>query len=145
MSTKKQVGQSFVEVIIVVAVVILLVTGLVVGTVSSLKTTNYASLKSQATKYSQEGIELARRERDTSWYAFYGNRMNRTFCLNKSGTYVLGNSCSGANLIDNTFSRIVVYTWNAGQSRMEVTVTVSWVDSGGSHQSQISTYFTQWR
>jgi len=142
---ENQFGQSFVELIIIVAVVILLVTGLIVGTVSSLKTTNFASSKSQATKYAQEGIELARRERDTGWYAFYANRSNKTFCVNKTGAYIQGNMCAGSNLIDATFSRIVSYIWNSAQNRMEVTVTVSWPDGGGTHKSQVSTYFTQWR
>jgi type II secretory pathway pseudopilin PulG len=148
-------GQSFLEVIIVVAVVILMVSGLVVGTVTSLKTTNFASSKSQATKYAQEGIELARRERDASWYEFYSQR-DKTFCVNQSGTFLSESLCSSSlNRLDGAspgiFTRIVQYTWNGspGQPgeapRMEVTVTVSWEDGSGSHKSQLSTFFTQWR
>lgn len=138
-------GQTLVEVIVVVGVVILLVTGLVAGTVSSLRTNQSGRDRALATKYVQEGIELSRKLRDNSWSTFfsYGLPAGKLWCLSKVGTWSDTLPCS-IN-IDTVYTRSVSFTWDVANSRMEVKSTVSWNDGNGNHQSQLSTYFTQWQ
>lgn len=140
MKSKAREGQTFVEVVIVVTLVVVVVTALVAGTIASLKATNFTSLKSQATKYAQEGIELARRDRDQSWNTFFA-KGDQTWCVDKNGTWVSSTPCQ-VN-IDNTFTRSLIFVTSGND--MEVTAQVSWKDGSGVHQSQIQTYFTQWR
>jgi Tfp pilus assembly protein PilV len=140
-----QTGQSLIEVIVMLAVVVMVVTGLVVGTVSSLKVTTFSSNKSQGTKYAQEGMELVRKDRDTSWSTFLA-RSGRTYCIPSGGdAWTESNSCL-VNIDTGTsqFTRSAQFTWD-GTSTMTVTVTVSWQDGGNTHTSQITSNFTKWR
>lgn len=137
---KKNAGQTFVEVVVVVSLVVLVITALVSGSIASLKTTRYNSAKSQATKYAQEGVELARKDRDSSWNTFY-NRRNLTYCLDKAGTWTQGATCP-VN-IDGIFTRTLDFV--AINNGMEVTVTVSWIDGSTNRSSKIQTFFTQWQ
>jgi len=67
---KQQQGQSLVEMIVVIGVVVLLTTGIVVGTTTSLSRSETSETRSQALSYAQEGIELARGLRDAGWNTF---------------------------------------------------------------------------
>lgn len=136
---KKNSGNSFVEVVIVVTLVVVVVTALVAGTIASLKSTNFTTLKSRATKYAQEAIEIARDERDSSWNTFAA-RGNQVWCLDKNGVWSTA-PCS-VN-VDNTFTRSLNFVVSG--NGMEVTALVTWKDGAGNHTSQIQTYFTQWR
>lgn len=138
----KQGGQSLIEVVVAIGVVVVLVTGLVVGTTSALKAGQYTRTKSQAIKYSQEGMELARQLRNDSWAAFAAK--SGLWCLNKAGSWTQSAGTCAVN-IDNIFTRGVTFEWIAAKSLMKVTVDVSWTDSGGSHNSPLVSYFSQWK
>ena len=62
-----QHGQTLVEAIIAISVVVMLVTGLIAGTSASLKTSQSGRSRYQAVKLAEEGLEYARSLRDTSW------------------------------------------------------------------------------
>lgn len=138
----KQQGQSLVEVVVAVGVVVILVTGLIVGTTSALKTSQYGRSKSQAIKYAQEAMELTRQLRNNGWATFAAR--SGLWCLDKVGAWIQGAGTCPLN-IDNLFTRSATFTWNVGSSRMEVVVNVSWSDGGGLHNTQLTTYFTQWK
>ena len=138
-----QQGQSFVEVIVVVAVLALVLTGLITATTASLKTTTFANLRSQSTKYAQEGIELARSKRDASWNTFLALQ-GQSFCVDDASpqNWLAGANCA-YNISNNTFNRKISFVWDG--TKMTVSVNVGWVDSGGNHHTQLETYLTQWR
>lgn len=135
-------GATLVETIIVVSIVAVVVSSLIAGSTSSLRSTSFTSTKAQATKYAQEGIELARRQRDLSWSEFF-NRRDQTWCINKDGNWTSLPTCP-VN-IDNFFTRTVILGWNAGANRMEIVSVVSWPSGGRIHSSEIRTHLTQWR
>lgn len=60
MKLADEVGQSLLEVIVVIAVGVIIVGALVFATISSLRSANFAKNQTQATKLAQEGIERAR-------------------------------------------------------------------------------------
>lgn len=136
-------GASFVEAIIVVAIVSIVVTGLIAGTIGSLRTTNVANARTVAAGYAREGIELARSLRNNSWYDFYSRR-DQTWCVEKFGTWTaLSGSC--AVNVDNFYTRSISLSWDAGTSTMNVAVFVTWPDSGGVRTSELRTQLTRWR
>lgn len=138
---KYQSGQTLAEVVVAIGVIVLLVTGLVVGTSVSLKASQYSKARSQAVKYAQEALELARNLRDSSWttfFAFGGTNQ----CLNKEGVWTQTSGACSAN-IDNFYTRSVTFTWD--DPRMKIEVVASWVDGNKTYTVPISTYLTQWK
>lgn len=119
-------GQTIVEAVVAMAIITLLVTGLVIGTTVSLKSSSYARLRSKAVKYAQEGMEKVRNDRNTNWSTFQA----------KEGS-------AENEVIDSLFTRTVSYEWNA--DHMEVTVTVKWQEGDLERSSVLSSFFTNWR
>jgi type II secretory pathway pseudopilin PulG len=137
-------GQTFIETIIIVSIVAIVITALVSASTASLKVTGFTSLKSQATKYAQEGIELARQERDASWSVFYNrSQPTRTWCLDKAGVWSQQSPCP-VN-IDNTFTRSIQLSYDGVNQRIEARVIVTWRDGAEIRSSKITTFFTNWR
>jgi type II secretory pathway pseudopilin PulG len=133
-------GQTLVEIIVVVGVVVLLVTGLVIGTTSSLRIGEAGKIRSQAVKLAQEGIELARTVRDTQWSSFAA--MNGAYCLGETNVWTPATGICAVN-IGTTFTRTVDFAFV--DPRMTVTATVTWQDSNGTKQTSLKTYFTKWK
>ncbi|OGG13141.1 hypothetical protein A2875_00350 [Candidatus Gottesmanbacteria bacterium RIFCSPHIGHO2_01_FULL_46_14] len=145
----QQRGQSLLEIIVATGVIVLLVTGLAVGTTVSLRTSQYGNRRSVAIKYAQEGIELTRSLRDrVPWDEFTAHDTNADphigtpTCLGSDGTYDAG-PCE-ANL-DTLYTRRVVFNWNSVDNRMEISVSVSWNQAGQTPDVTLDTYFTQWK
>lgn len=138
-------GQTFVEVVVVVSIVVIVVTALVSGSIASLRVIGYNSSKSQATKYAQEGLELARKERDSSWNVFYNKSVPspQVWCIDKIGTWTQQSVCP-VN-IDGIFTRVMRLSYDSANQRIDATATVSWNDGGNIRMSKIETFFTQWR
>lgn len=141
---KYQSGQTLAEVVVAIGVVVLLITGLIVGTSVTLKASQYSKARSQAVQYAQEAVELGRNLRDSGWTSFaaYGGVTPVSWCLDKAGTWQLMSGACVAN-IDNFYTRQVTFTWN--DPRMQMDVVVSWTDGNKTYTTPISTYFTQWK
>lgn len=135
-------GQTLVEIVISLGIVLLLIAGLIVSTTAAVHTSDQDRVRSQSVQYAQEGLELTRELRDSNWSTFQAR--SGLWCLDKTNTWTQGGISCPVN-INNFFSRGVTFTWNSGASRMEITSTVSWQDGSAIHQSQLTTYFTQWQ
>lgn len=142
MKTHTQQGQSLVEIIVAVGVVILLVMGIVVATTTSLRSGQRGKDKSLAVKYAQEGIELVRDLRNQGWIDFQSR--DGLWCLAKDGTWTKSLGTCDAN-IDNLYTRGVTFGWDAGNSRMNVVVVVSWSDGDIPRDVKLETFLTQWQ
>lgn len=142
---RKAQGQTLAEIVVVVGVVLLLVTGLVVGATASLKAARFSRTKSQAVRFAQEAVELARSLRDTSWISFasYGDVGGKLWCLDKTNVWTesTGDSCQPN--IDAVYTRSVKFTWI--DPNMKVEVVVSWSDGTKTYKATLTTYLTQWR
>jgi len=148
LSVRFNSGQSLLEIIVAVGVAVLLITGLVVGTSVSLRTSQYGQRRSQATKYAQEGIEILRSLRDSmDWDDFIALDTNgsgaTSLCLGNDAVPVPGSNCE-SNL-DTVFARQLLLEWNDADDRIELTVIVSWPEGGQTPDVALDTYFTQWR
>lgn len=124
---KHQQGQSLVEMVVVIGMVVLLATGIVAGTTAALSHSATSQTRSQALSYAQAGIELARGTRDSGWQ----NLVNGT-TVTTIGPYTRS----------VTFLLINVY----GVQTMKVTSRVTWGDTTNpSNAVQLITYLTQWK
>lgn len=137
-----QKGQTLAEIVVALGIVLILLSGLVAGATSAVKTNSQTQKRSLAISYSQEALELSRKLRDEDWTSFQSK--SGLWCLDKSGVWTQGALSCAVN-IDNFYTRGVTFTWNEAGSRMEVVATVSWPDSGSTHQSTLTTFFTQWQ
>lgn len=146
MKHKKTVskGQTLVEIIVVVGVVLVILTVVVNNVLSSLRNSTFSEAKSQATAYAKEGLEIARQQRDAGWYAFVskGTSEGLSWCVDGSGTWTQGSSCT--NKINNTFERILRLTLDSS-NHMTVVSTVTWQEGGSTRKSELVTVLTQWR
>ena len=134
-------GQTLVEAVVVIGMVVLLVSGLIVGTTASIRASERGKQRAQAVKYAQEAIEYARNLRNTGWQTFQSQTGD--WCLDKSQVRTEAASGICPINVDTLFRRKLTLTWNDPQ--MDVTSTVSWNDGSGDHKSELVTYFTQWR
>lgn len=133
---KENLGQSLVEMLIAISVVIMVILALITVTTISVRNASFARNQASARGYCQEGIEKIRAYRDQ----------------NKWKNFVSG--CEGILVVlSPPFSRTVDCYLESNPSQncsetndvCEVKVTVSWTDSQGSHKSEIRTQFTSWR
>lgn len=141
------IGQTMVEIIIVVGIVIIILSVVVTSAVRSLQTTTFSTSKSQATAYAKEGIELARAQRDAGWYLFESKGVGGIdWCVDEQGVWTQGSVC--ATKIDGIFTRIVRLTLDAtnpSQKQMNIQSTVTWQEGAETRRSEIITVLTQWR
>ena len=130
------------EIVVALGIVIVLISGLIVGATSAVRTNDQSRLRSLAVGYVQEALELTRKLRDESWDTFQVK--NGLWCLDKAGVWTQAVVTCPSN-IDSVFTRGVTFSWNAGALRMDITARVSWQDGAATHQSSLITFFTQWQ
>lgn len=122
----KKNGQTLLEIVVAVAIILLVLVALVSAVVSANRNAQFAKNQALATQYAHEGLEKARETRDKDWKAF----------SQRSGTEteILG-----------IFTRQMTYTSLEGGKKMEIKVTVSWTDGAGPHKSELRTSLGEWK
>jgi len=124
---RKEKGQSLIEVILALSVVVIILVGLIRVAVVSMRNARYARDEAQATQYAQQSIEEARRLRDEQGNDFF-----------------VDSSCNdGPETIDVIFTR--ERDCNLDGSNMEVMVTVGWEEGGQDKEVVLETVLTPWR
>lgn len=135
-------GQTIVEAIVVIGIVVILVTGLISGTTASLQTANNSRIRSEAVKYAQEGLEIVRSVRDTNWTNFQSH--SGLYCMGTDEQLVSADTCaSNITTPEAKLTRSVEFAWLG--DRMEVTASVSYLEGSLTRSVSLSTYFTQWK
>jgi type II secretory pathway pseudopilin PulG len=155
--SSKQQGQTLVEAIVATGVVMILVTGLILGMTVAVKVGQSNKSRSLATKLAQEAVEQIRNQRDArGWNQFkldYGS--GGDYCmLNSSNISIKGPSDTCSLIINDgsynlTFTRIITLNYNDGSSsppeRFNAYVDVSWNERGKIRSSKNETELTNWR
>lgn len=139
-------GQSLVEAIIAISVVMLLVTGLVAGTSASLKTSQRGRSRDQAVKFAEEGLEYARGLRDQSWTTFAA--LSGNYCFDTDAvsplTFTVSQDCDVKKTTSDTvFTRQLRFTLSG--TRMTVVSVVSYIEGSQRQHVTLTTYLTQWK
>jgi len=131
-------GQSIVEVLFAIGVVSICLLALIVVITAAVSNTRFSKSYNLATKYANEGVEMARKERDrnnwTDFIAAYQNDVG----LDDSLTW---GDCGSAN-VDSIYERCINF-FQAGEV-VTVTATVSWTDSGKDHSVVATTVLSKW-
>ena len=150
-------GQSLIELVVVVAVIVIIVGALVFATIASLRNSDLAKNQAQATKLAQEGLEKVRSLRDRNGTVLYhwNNTMNVndvTSNFNDLWQYNLSAVNfffkSNGDLTDGVttesilpyFKRqIMIADEGDGKTQKRITAVVSWSDYAGTHESRLTT------
>lgn len=144
-------GQSLFEVVLAIAVIGLIVVGVVILSTNAIRNTTFARNKTLASRYAQEALEWVRNERNTDPVNFRSKiDAFTTFCLDEDPiTWTNVGVCSGSEYISGSnsiFKRQVVFSQTSqnntkGESVViiNVAVTVTWVDSQGTHNVKSTT------
>jgi len=127
---KKIKGQSLVEMVIAIGIVLIVIVALVAVTTFSIRNAIFSRNQSLATKYAQEAIEKVRAYREqNTWDNFKANCSNVISEINLPTpfSFYSGTGCiCEADICD-------------------VKVIVSWTDNKGTHKSEITTSLTKWK
>lgn len=138
-------GQTLAEIVVVIAIVLLLVTGLVVGATASLKAAQYGRLKSGAVNYTQDAVEVTRSLRDASWSNLlsFSAANGGVWCLDagENWTQASGGNCPVS--LNNLYARRVTFTWS--DPTMQIDVLVTWSDGAHTYTTTLRTYYTNWQ
>ncbi|HUD18864.1 MAG TPA: type II secretion system protein [Patescibacteria group bacterium] len=144
-------GQTLVEAIVVIGIVVLLSTGLIAGTTASLKAARVDREKTEAVKFAQEALETARSIRDNSWDTFttYRDTNSGQYCMGSNNTLTpqINNNCVGNIVLsDGTYSRSIQFSGSESDPNVTVvTASVGSVDGSLVDPVVLTTYFTQWK
>ena len=154
-------GQTLVEAVVALGIVLMVITALVVITTTALNRSKLVEERLQAQKYSQEGIEWIRAEKDNNDWADFLGRLGppwgipKTYCFNVSpipAAWPAEGGCGDYDLADIFMREAalnVVEPNDNCQSGpnskcIEVKMTVSWQEGGRTHTSEQTTYLTDW-
>jgi type II secretory pathway pseudopilin PulG len=138
-------GQSLIEVVVAIAVVILIVSGLIIAVISSLRSAQSSKARSVSTKLTQDGIESIRNLRDSGWATFISKSSATSWCLGTDGLLTDHPPCP-QNIVTGgiTFIRTVLIA-DTGGDQATVTVTVTWTEGQTAKNSTVTTVLTKWR
>lgn len=145
---EKKNGQSLVEVVASIGIILLILTGIITATTYSVRNARFAKNQSQATKFANEVKEWLRSQRDElDWNTFYSEKATGgegfTYCFNQETlSWPEVGPCSGYDL-KGMFKRQVVLKQIASDQVL-VTINVFWQAESGEHKSTLETYLTQW-
>lgn len=137
-------GQMLIEMIVVIGVVVVLATGIIAGTSSSLARTQGNQARSSALQYAQEGIEYARQKRDAGWTSFAGlleGTQSITYCVDSNNMWTAP-PC--AVNIASVYTRSI--TLSLADGNILIDVIVVWGDqSQPDNNVELKTTLTQWK
>lgn len=154
---KRQHGQTLIEIIIATTVVGIVMTSVVAVITVSVRNAARAKAKALGTKYTQEGIEYFRAQRNLmGWESFYGylNTRDPRYCLdslsyaqNGGLEQIPNRPCQSSEFVDerNIYTRqatITIQTIN-GKPTVNVLVTTSWPDGSTTITSEATAEFQQ--
>lgn len=142
---KYNTGQTLAEIVIVIGIVLLLVTGLVIGATASLKAAQFGRSKTLGVSYAQDAVEVARSIRDTGWSTLlnYSSQNNGVWCLDGSRVWTQASGGTCPTNINNLYSRKVTFTWN--NPTMKIDILVTWTNGANNFSTTLTTYFTNWQ
>ena len=146
-------GQTLVEILVAIAMVVLVLVAVVGRSVDSVRNSIFSRNEILATRFAQEGIEWDRSQRDRlGWNAFVAALDSNpvTYCvldLSQKIEDLTSGACTGT-ISGTVFTREVSLNYqdepNPNGDFVDVTVTVSWTDRIGDHTSNLGTRLSQW-
>lgn len=121
--TNNEKGQTVLEAVIVVGIVIVFVTGILSLATITLHATQLAKRRSRATALARANIELVRSMRDGDYTTF--KQKTGSFCVDKDGVWTSAESDCAVS-IDRLYARKITLDWNESTDTVHVISDVSW-------------------
>jgi len=118
-------GQSIIEVIIALSLVVVVMVGLITVTTRSIKNSSFARDQRTATKYAQESLENSRKLKEDDPNTFWGKTGEEEDIIGR-------------------FTRTITYSL-VDVNTMQIVALVTWEDSQGEHKSSLETSLTKWK
>lgn len=122
-------GDTLIEVLVALTVAIVMISAITSLGIVSLNNTQFINDQDEAGKYAQQGMEVVRQIRNSSYTGFRTYR--GTYCLRANATTLTAGTCNLPN-INGRYIRSVVIQQNAGcgggANIANVAVSVSWTD-----------------
>lgn len=156
-----QAGQTLVEVLVAITVVVIVLGAFAIATIVSIRNAQFSQNQAQATKLAQEGIDKIKLGRSKDVNVFYSgdptpkpfsqfladdNKCSSICYFSMNNTLELIEVTSvgvDGSLTDATFKRFIQVIRTAEASEKKFTVIVSWTDTSGSHESRLQTLLSQ--
>ncbi|MEK7499275.1 MAG: hypothetical protein AAB649_01575 [Patescibacteria group bacterium] len=135
-------GQSLFEVIFALGIVAVILVAIASLAAKSIANSTFSRNNALATKFTQEGIEWLREQRDSlDWTMGFYPQANGSTKNFGSLNWPPGGSC---NIPQNTDLCRQVILASAGPEEVNVTVIVTWNDGQGAHSARSTTKLTNW-
>lgn len=144
-------GQSLIEVLLALGMAVVIVTSITALIVFTLDNASFRKNQNLANAYAQEGMEVVRKIRDSSWSYF--DSLNGWFCLAGNSTALVsrgGSDCDGEGNVGIFIREIRSQAGGSdcGASNRKITVSVYWLDgkcNSGSfcHKAELISCFAQ--
>lgn len=157
---KNKKGIILIEAIVAMTVIVMIMTAIVTALISSINSTTYSEEQTIATGYAQEGIEIARNQKNIDW-ASITSLANRSYCLNIGDTLIdSGDAASCQRNIEGKYTRRIYVNQSGRDERPDgtreqkcfqnaifVASTVTWSDArctgvGDCHKVDLNSCFT---
>lgn len=156
-------GQTLIELTIVAGLTIMVIAGITIASVTSLKNNDFARSKSQATKLAQGSLEQVRIIKNRNWtlcldsppynkirwedlyprnFTNFEVRLNDSTCTPLSGEQSWLVASTQPDTSTAPFTRRLILE-KLSNNEIKLTAKVSWNDSSGTHTSELVTIFSK--
>lgn len=131
---KNQFGQILIEAILALGITMFIITGIVVALISSLNNSTFTKNQNLASAYAQEGIDIARNQKDSDYATFSAlGTPSTTYCL-VAGDKTIDSAdkkIAPCSKINGLFVREIVISQGGSPCGTSVLVSssVTWTDT----------------
>lgn len=148
-NTIYHLGQSILEVILALAILAVIITGIVSLTSTSVNTSTYSKNVSQANRYADEAIEYVRKYKEfEGWTDFYTDiTLNSGKWCMTDLSLAINVECDLANsahFISGTIFQRTLTAISVNSNSIDIDVKVTWTDDKGTHETKSSTTVSNW-
>lgn len=144
-------GQSLMEVVVAMGLVVIAAVALVSTTIFTQKSARSASAQTQATKLTEESIEQIRVIRDRKEYGALGVGSCKVIALSSDPNNWLLKDCVPPGVPETivlgniSFTRRIDISEIVLDAKKKATVIVSWQESGGTRKVENITFFSKFQ
>lgn len=151
---KSQYGQTLIEAVVALGIILVVITALVVTVIRSLNSNQLVKDQKTAQIYSEEVLEWIKSRKSKSWSEVYDKSRTGTgytYCFDASPITDWPSTpipCASSSLGGYFRREVVILRVGGGDpacTSIKVSATVSWTEGNRPHSSAQETCLTQWQ
>lgn len=121
-------GQTLIEALVALGAAVIIVSAITIVVISALNNAQFSKNQNLATQFAQQGMEIMRQKRDSSWGTF--DELEGDYCLNKESNSLTSYGLGCRQNVDMFIRKVNIDKSSSDCSlATKVTVTVSWSDN----------------